>query len=373
MFTLDDLRHGLEWIEGKTKITVDYDGSYLDIVLYPDYPNEKRNITLFIGVNEVSGKVRITDLVGNGYSTGYQNHGYGILIFNIGIQALHILFNTELGAATTKTITITGGVSNSGDPENEPERSQCRDRRNGFWMDYGFKLSDPLGFKTSMKANLNDLRLRTGKPTPNGTPRLVALNQFWRKGSSPSLFLSDIEKLASLNFDQFNLHLCPSRQDVDRAFNNSLRSLRYVERLLLISSSIGCIYLGFYYFDPFNAATFSLGGIFCSYLLVLTIGSRLWRYFPSYKKYTALSESRGNTRSKTKAYIWQIEESCNGLLWRLHQHLQSYSAFKNDTFNALANASKKQETSVLVDHYREYIRYMNVAKNNILNSETKYN
>lgn len=362
MFTKEDLRHGLEWIEGKTKLIVDCDGSNLDIVLYTDYPVNKKYITLFLSIDESSGRVRVIDLVGNGHSTGLQNQGYGILIFNIGIQALHIFYNMKLGAATTEKITISGTTSNSGDPENEPERSQCRDRRNGFWMDYGFKLSEPTAFKTAMKARMCDLQLRAGAPTANGASRLIQLDQFWLKENAPILHQADVQKLMSIGFEQFNLDACPSTEDLNQISDAAIDWSNGIRLILLFFIGAGVLCTTINFFDPFTAIGTALLGLVCGYFFLDGFYERLLSLTPHYEKYSRLSDIRRETVSAIKNYIIKLEDEHNGLLWRLHQHLGTREPFKNDTFKELAHASKQQNPYYLADNYQVYTQYITAAK-----------
>jgi len=206
MSTKQKLSKGLEWISGKTKITVQSDGNCLDVELYPDYPNERSSISLFLNIQR-NKRVRVMDLVGNGYYTHYQDGGYGTLIFNIGIQALYAFYGVTTSDPLTHEIVVFGQISSSGDPSDEPERSECGDRRNGFWSGYGFKLKEPDAFDTPMKAKLVDLHLRGLGVTVNGTPRIVELEDFWLKGEAPSLFKSDLQILMDVDFEQFQFQV----------------------------------------------------------------------------------------------------------------------------------------------------------------------
>lgn len=363
MVTKKQLNHGLEWVNKKTKITIAYeDCGHLDIFLYPDYPNEQKKVVLFLKVNESDGRVHVTDLMGNGHESGLQNSGYGTLIFNVAIQTLYAIYEIDFGNASAETITLSASVSSSGDPTDEPYRSECRDRRAHFWSKFGFQLHEPSEFHTNMKASLNQLHLCNGEPIGNGSPRLVGLDQFWLKGHAPKVFQSDIDELLAIDFFQFNLDSCPSRNDVDQALYATLFWARCITRTLTVIFSIGIFYLTLPYVDSIMAILFSFLGIFGWYVLLQILDGKLWAALPSYRKYVNLSEMRGKIISSLKDYIRGVEDKNNGLLWRLHQSLQTIDNFKSDIFNELAEASKRQNAYVLADRHEDYREYMTIAK-----------
>lgn len=361
--TKKQLKHGLEWIYRKTKITVSYeDCGHLDLFLYPDYPNEQKKLVLFLKVNEADGRVNVTDLMGNGHESGFQDSGYGTLIFNVAIQALYAIYEIDLGNTSTETITLSASVSSSGDPADEPYRSQCRDRRARFWSKFGFQLHDPSEFNTRMKASLSQLHLCNGGLVKNGSPRLVSLDQFWVKGYAPKVFQSDIDELLALDFYQFNLQSCPSRSDVDQALYATVSWARCIARMLPVVFGLGVFYLAFPYVDPLRGILFSFLGIFGCYVMLQFLGGKLWTALPSYRSYVELSEMRGKIISNVKDYIRDVEDKNNGLLWRLHQGLQTMDNFQKDIFNEMAEASKKQHVYMLADHHEDYREYIAIAK-----------
>lgn len=366
MVTKEQLEKGIEWISGKTKITVEYDGSHVDIALYPDYPNEQSHISLFLDI-QWNNRVRVTDLVGNGYYSDYQGGGYGTLIFNIGIQALYAFYGITPSDPLAHEIVVFGKVSSSGDPDEDPARSECRDRRNGFWAGHGFKLKEPEEFDTTMKARLVDLHLRVGGMTANGTPRTVELEEFWLKGEAPTLFKSDLQALMSANLEQFNLEACPTKADIEKAWTKAVRASKAVRLALWTLLSGASIYLSFLLLDPLEALSFSLAGVFGSHLLTLLLDSRIWQYFPSYRQYRKMQDKRGEVIAGVRGYIEALEESHNGLMWRLHQGLKGLDAtLADEVFADMAEASRKQYAFRLSDRYEDYKRFVESAKGVII-------
>jgi len=95
-----------------------------------------------------------------------------------------------------------------------------------------------------------------------------------------------------LDFQPFNLHLCPSSNDIDHTLEAILGWSKIITRIRMTFFSAGIIYLSFVFFNPINAISFSFVGIVGSYLLLLGLSSRIWGLLPSYKKYISLSEAR---------------------------------------------------------------------------------
>lgn len=360
MITKEQLREGIEWISGKTRITVDFDGNYLDVILYPNYPNTQTHISLFLGIN--GHRVKVTDLVGNGHGSGLQGKGYGTQIFNVGIQALYALFGFQLGTESAKDISLSGTVSSIGDPDSEPEKSACRDRRNGFWAGFGFQVREPLGYHTSMKAVLSDLKLKDGRATANGASRIIDLNSFWDKSEKPLVFQEDIDALIQVDLEQFELDNCPKVSDIERAWDASIICSKVIRNITWISLSTLVAYASFAKLDLPDAISITFSGLIASYLLAFFVDNRLWLFLPPYKRYRHLQEKRGDTISRVKKYIQDIEQSHNGLLWRLREIIPINGSDRVDVLEELLEASKKQYFFKISDHYIEYKYFIDAAK-----------
>lgn len=359
--TREDLQHGLEWVSGKTKITVQYSGGYLDVFLYPDYPNEQRSICLYLGI--IGNRVSVTDLVGNGYQSGFQSDGYGTLIFNIGIQALYAFFGVKPSDQEAKEIRVTGKVSSVGDPGDEPERSKCGNRRNSFWASFGFLIKEPNNFDTTMKARLSDLHLKVGGLTTNGTPRTVTLEEFWLKGEAPKLLTLDLEALMAADLEQFQLDQCPTEEMLEAQWDKAISHSRGIRRSLWLLMVSVCAYIAFISFRPLDAISVSCGAVFVSFLLSSYIDNRIWNLLPSYRRYRDLREKRCEIITNIKDYIQELESSHNGLIWRLHRGLKEVdSSLADDIFTEMAEDSKKQYAFKLSDCYENYGRFVELAK-----------
>lgn len=366
MISKDQLKKGIEWVSKKTKITAKYRNRYLEIKLYPDYPNEQNSIYLYLKIQS-DNKVVVTDLLGNGYNTDYQNSGYGTLIFNIAIQALYALFGISNNGTLASQINVCGMVSSQGDPEEGPERLECRSRRNSFWEKRGFKLKEPEAFDTYMKARLIDLVIRSHGITANGTPRSVSLCEFWPTGKAPDLLRSDLQALISIDINKLSLEECPSKSDIENTLikaNLVSRITRWVIRILLSSISI---YLIILLAGPIDTLKSSLFVILGSYVVSLLVDSHIWKHLPYYKEHYELQEENNAVIRKVKTYIERIETDHNGLIWRLHHGLKGYDTFiDNEVFSELAAASKKQNVFKLEDEYEDYIRFIRSARDTII-------
>ena len=69
-----DIERGLEWLDLKTRITIHGTSKELIIIVFPEYPNENKTIQLSLDIS-VLNNVKVTDLVGNGYGTKFQDKG----------------------------------------------------------------------------------------------------------------------------------------------------------------------------------------------------------------------------------------------------------------------------------------------------------
>ncbi|MCU7841597.1 MAG: hypothetical protein KZQ94_19740 [Candidatus Thiodiazotropha sp. (ex Troendleina suluensis)] len=109
MVNKSKLRHGLEWISGNTKITIQLknNDTHMDVVILPDYPKEKDRVVLYLRFHG-DHTVEVQDLHGNGISSGYQKCGYGKQIGNIGIQAVYAFYEFSFGDSVARDIMLIG-------------------------------------------------------------------------------------------------------------------------------------------------------------------------------------------------------------------------------------------------------------------------
>ena len=371
MITKEQLQHGLEWISGKTKISVDKSSDYIDVKLYPNYPKQTK-ISLFLKI-ESDEKVQVIDLVGNGYNSGYQCGGYGRLIFNIGIQALYTYYGMPMNDPLAKKIHVYGEASSIGDPPEEPAKSECCDRRNKFWSDFGFELNDQKAFKTPMETTLADLKLRDGEVTKNGTQRIINLEKFWLNGEAPELLESDIQAFMSVDLEQFNLDECPTQKDLDTAYNVAEVHLKFLRIFIFLTLSALSVYWSFRLLETSDAFSYSIIGILFSYIIDRSFSYSIWRFLPAYQKYDRLFTQRVKMISGVKGYIVEVEQSYNGLLWRLYPGIKDFDeSLSDNVFNDMAKTSKALNSFILADNrYKEYKHFMETAKRIILEREIK--
>ncbi|WMS89283.1 hypothetical protein [Pleionea litopenaei] len=367
MFDMRDLKQGLEWIEGRTKITIEVCGNNIDIHLYPDYPSEKNRVSLDLCI-VYGNRVWVRDLLGNGFSSGIQNKGYGTLLFNIGIQVIYTYFGIAQGNPEANNILVSGKTSSVGDPGNEPAKSECRDRRNGFWSNFGFKLKEPDGFFTPMKAKLSELHARLDGKTENGTLYGLDLEQFWLKGNAPLLFESDIRSLMKLDIESLDLDICPTQDDIEGEWVKAVYWSKIIRKTLFCGLSVVAVYFAFSWLDLLHAFSMSFTAIFICYFLSMYLDERSWRYLPAYKKYNLLQNKRGEIISNARQYIKELEKQHNGFFWRLYQGLrvidQSLSA---NIFNEMSEHSKSLYTYFLADRYDDYAKFIRAAKVVVVN------
>lgn len=90
-----NLRRGLEWSDGVTKITIS-DSSGVEVRVYPGGQSQQ-SIPLL--TNHGFDHIHICDLQGAGSETDWHNKRYGTLIVNLLIQAYKVIFPVEIGRA----------------------------------------------------------------------------------------------------------------------------------------------------------------------------------------------------------------------------------------------------------------------------------
>lgn len=367
MYSEKDISHGLEWICHKTKIVISHHNDSVDVLLYPEYPDESKCITLYLDVFQWQKRVRVTDLVGNGYQSDLQGKGYGTLIFNVGIQAVCCVMGIEMTSDNAKEINVSGKVSSMGDPDDEPERSVCRDRRNRFWADRGFILADQSAFDTSMKATLAELKPRGQGIADNGAPKNLNIDCFWKKGEAPaSRFNHALEAVLALKRSEFSMDLCPSKDEVEQALNLTIKYSGIIRKTAWMFISCTLVYLAFQWLPPFSAITSSIGIVFFAYLGTMIAENRLWQHLPGYRRYIKLREQRADVLTRLREVIEKTEKEYNGLAWRVHAAISEYGVDLPKRFDMVAERSKNQNIYRLSEEYLEYLSFISTSKDIIL-------
>ena len=338
MITKAMLESGLEWVYRKTRVEVLFNGNYLDVFVFPDFPKETRSIHLMINIAE--DRARIDDLVGNGHGTEHCDSGYGTVAMNVAIQALYAIYGVRPGSSESQSILVTGKVSSMGDPGGT-EGIECRDRRNHFWASFGLSLADMSSADTSMKAPLSDLHLKIGGTTGNGTPKTVELEEFWPIGTRPGVLPSDLVLLRSEDVETICAHKCISEDVVNNAFQRFKRSQT------IMSSITGLLGL----------ATAGIVGVLPAIGIALTgvwvVNLTASRWSPAFKRWMMLDAEKRKSIGHLKAHIEQLEGNHNGFLWRVFAKFNC-GELSAERYLDLAKASKDQYFSFISSRYEDY-------------------
>lgn len=360
----------LEWISGKTRILIRPrkvgSSRCLDIHLDTDYPNAKPRVTLLLDL--YAGRVRVTDLRSNGFQSGLQNGGYGTLAVNIALQSLRRYYCLDPGVPdSTHNPTLSGSVSSTGDPDEEPHRSECWQRRNHFWSRFGFKLNDPSVSDTGMQASLADLHEIVSGTTANGTPRWVSIELFWPRDKRPLLLPGAKETLASIEPSLLELHDCPSADEI-RVQRRKAVSLAYWAGR---SAALAGITLTLLILSKLTSLNTIIGvgifGAFSSYLVKDCVAAHLFTRLPRFHICETLEQRRRSAIQQVCHHITQIEESRNGLFWRLFEAMVVLQPLlKNEAaFVELADWSKRGTIGLYVDRpprFDEYRCFISAAR-----------
>lgn len=266
MFSEQQLNDGIEWVYRRTKISIILQRSYLDVTLYPEYPNGSQRVRLELRVGR-GNSVFVNDLTGNGYESGIQGEKYGTLAFNLGVLALHEYFSLQVGDPAAGAIKIGGKISAIGDPLEAVAMEVCRDRRAHFWSRKGFVVAEPKAYYTSMSATLAEMRIETAGLTGNGTPLGVSLASFWLLSCRPLLVSHDVDTVMAINLDGVNPMIFDQRKRIAIAKLFAEQwSASFFWIVWLGLSAVG-VNLIFQLFPPDVALPGSLGvAIGCSYV-----------------------------------------------------------------------------------------------------------
>ena len=355
-------RSDLEWINKKTKITIQYQQEAIETRIFPDYPNNQHYIELFVSI-DLGNQVRFIDLTGNGYNTPYQARGYGKLIVNTCIQALHSYFGLPLNDIRAKKIFILAKISTSDDPTEEPGRSECGKRRNKFWSESGFTLTNKNSFNSSMRATLADLKIRKEGHLPDGTPCMVDLEDFWEKGRAPALLKYDIKELMAIDFNKYDIDKVPSQKQINEAYaahmNVGGRITKYYWATLPpVSLSV--------LLTPFPLyTTLSFAGLMwiSGFFLYPRFMGIIYPLTFSYRKYRSMLDQKEAATKIFEPYVYTLEKENNGLLWRIHQGMcRLGNKCNSDSLDNLVDSSKEQCAPLVSKKYRDYFLFMKCAK-----------
>jgi hypothetical protein len=360
----------LEWISGKTRILIrhrqEWIKRYLDIHLDTDYPKKKPHMMLMLDLHV--GWVRVTDLQNNGFGSSIQNCGYGTLAVNTAIQALRLLHRQDQqNPDGTDNPTLYGSVSSTGDPDNEPHRSECWQRRNHFWSRFGFKLHDPSVPDTGMEARLTDIKELRTCTTANGSPRWVDIGQFWPPHERPLLLPGVKEALTAITPSSLELHDSPSTENARTHRRKAASQAHWIGRV----GALIVIAITYFTIKDLSSMSVMLAaaafGTGLSFVANDWVTAQIFARLPSYSTWEALDQRRKIAIKDVCQTIIQIEESCNGLFWRVFEamvvlkpELQAETRFVE-----ISNWSKQGTIRLYVDRafdIDEYRRFISLAQ-----------
>lgn len=291
------IEKGVEWISKDIKITVRKSSDFIDVFLFPEYPHKKRQIALYLMLNVSSATVM--DLINNSHKDCW-GKGWGTLIFNTGIQALRAWYD--------KDVDVTGEIFEPKSPDEETAR------RHHFWSSFGFKFEPDNGSEISdlpinMTAKLSELKLKTEGFTEKGTPKMIPLNQFWRRIHRPRLFKEIFEAATKIDLEK----LSPQNIGVDDRGSGP----RLVEKVT--------------------------------------------KYFMSNSH-----RSQNNLAEHTLTsleYIQALEEEHNGFVWRLYEGLKTlYRSLDKENYRRIAELSKCRFDYGLARHKDDYFQFCKEIK-----------
>lgn len=360
----------LEWISGKTRILIRPRKvgarRYLDIHIDTDYPNTKPRLTLLLDL--FADWVRVTDLFNNGFHSGIQNGGYGTLAVNLALQALHLYYCRDpADPDSTDNPKLYGSISSTGDPDDEPLRSECWQRRNHFWSRFGFKLDDPTVPDTGMRASLAELREIVSGTTANGTPRWVSIKLFWPRHDRPLLLPGAKETLTAIKPSNLELHDCPSSDDIRALRRKAVSQAYWAGRVAALVSITFTLFILSKLDSLHTIIGVGIFGAFSSYVVKDWIASQVFTRLPRFHICEAAEQRRLSAIQTVCRHITWVEKSCNGLFWRLFEAMAVLQpSLKNEAvFMELAQWSKRGSIGLYVDrapYFEEYRRFIALAQ-----------
>lgn len=326
-----DTDHTLEWSYGRTRVLVTFMATRFQTVVevkcYPgtdktSFQGREIKVSALISENHIT----IEDLNGNGYSSEFQNQGFGTLVVNVLILNIQeYLFRQGYDYHDRRWV-VRAEISTVGDPDEEPQKTQCRERRVHFWHRFGLTLAEDKGEGRS-ECLLRDTRVvgpRSKRVTSSGAPICPLPSEFWPVGQLPELFPGTSESLREVNLDDLSIQGLPKR-DVLKA--SEFGQQRYWTRFnaglnVLAASAILTISIWAYHwqgeeadFGKISAAAFIL------YLACFWGANRLTSgLHNSNRKWLKIQEDLENLNkqmAEVSKAINSIEENCGGLMWRV--------------------------------------------------------
>lgn len=357
----------LEWINGKTKITVEFSDGAIDVNLYTDYPN-RYHLNLYLTISQ--NRVTIEDLVGNGFKSGLQQKGFGKQIVNVGIQSIRKYFQINEPQIKHETIKIYGKTSDQDDPGAEPFKTECMQRRNAFWSNFGLHLQDSMSFCTKMRGFLSELELREDGMTANGVSVLVNLCDFWAPNKVPLLNKYDVAYLETIDFSQFDINELPSLELISQVESKYQKQLDLIGNTYWLVINL-IVILTLSTFNTFiESILYSLPIMFFSYFLTPHL-SYNWRDgLSSYHYSNKLKKKRNNIRDGIQNYIWNVEKEKNGFIWRVFPYLCDIDPLFCNEKNEIISKLSRENCLYNTEYYLLYIDFIAKAKRNIIKRVT---
>lgn len=164
-----------EWRQGDLYIGM-YDGMMEASVLKILARHQRNSFDLVFTPYESCGfgfpYIKVLDLTGTQYSSGYQGQGLSSLLVNIGLQVLKSRFPPDS--------LVEGRVSDVDDQLTPLDlREACHRRRIAFWQSFGFWVVEEEGRSPLITAALSQLSEKREGVVLGRYPRFIPLEQFY--------------------------------------------------------------------------------------------------------------------------------------------------------------------------------------------------
>jgi len=359
LITKNDLRNdGVEYISGKTQITARYSNNCITVSLFPDYPKTEQQLSLFLKIDG-QNTVTITDLRDEGVST--TKSGYGRLIFNIGIQLLHLYFGSLKTPSIANSINILGKASPQSDLKlSQKEKILNIQYREKFWEDSGLKYVEPNNPHSEIKATLDSLNIRKEGLCGNGCSKFIDINCFWSKLRKPTFFSDDI---ASLHKTQLNTDKILSADELISLDKQETLAMLKAKRISQLTTILIMLIILTSNSEYLFTSTFLILALALYFISVYLLSMKVVDFISDYKDSKERKAEHSQGLAELKKTIETVEESNNGLIWRLHHELIIRDPkLDTETNKRLVKQSKEQFFLSISNQYVDYVEYINKAK-----------
>lgn len=330
-----NLRRGLEWSDGVTKITIS-DSSGVEVRVYPGGQSQQ-SIPLL--TNHGFDHIHICDLQGAGSETDWHNKRYGTLIVNLLIQAYKVIFPVVEHASI-----IVKGETHCRLSQNDPGVIEDCKRRSHFWSRFGLSVKHPERRKSPMSCTLADLKMVDRELYP-GLNTTLSLSDFRLQVHTPIFIEEDINKLNRIDVYEHEIEDLGKKRKEIREYEDSMyREYRYAT--MVVSTLIA---LGLTSIDPFNAHLIKkimifMGTAFLSYFVIHRYSPTSWVHrMPSAFSLRRVTKDRENTLEYLESKLNDVIKGDNRFLGRIYGSLKLHLTDlpKNDLFDYVTYFAEK--------------------------------